>query len=107
MSDVLRWIADQYRNELLRQSPAACMEVDSLMLDCGQGWVCDATIADPDELVSAQDVEARYGIKDFTVRALARRYGIKVRGQRDNSNLYRLGDVLAARAAKKGFDQCV
>lgn len=107
MSDVLRWIADQYRNKLLEESPAACMEIDSLMLDCGQGWICDTTVADADELVTAHEIEARYGIKEFTVRDLARRYGIKVRDQRGKCNLYRLGDVLAARAAKKGFDKCV
>ena len=101
MSDVLRWICEQYRNKLHDVSPAACMEVDSLMLDAGQGWVCDTSVIDPDELVTAQDVEDRYGVRDFTVRALARRYGIKVHGRRDNANLYRLGDVLSARAAKK------
>jgi hypothetical protein len=106
MSDVLRWICDQYRTKLQDVSPDACMEIDSLMLDCGQGWVCDATVVDPDELITAADVEDRYGVRDFTVRALARRYGIKVQGKRDNCNLYRLGDVLAARAAKKSFDNC-
>jgi hypothetical protein len=80
------------------------MEIDSLMVDCGQGWVCDVTVVDPDELVTAVDVEDRYGVREFNVRALARRYGIKVHGNRGNANLYRLGDVLAARAAKKSFD---
>ena len=106
MSDVLRWICDQYRTKLQETSPEACMEIDSLMLDCGKGWVCDATVVDPDELITAADVEDRYGVRDFTVRALARRYGIKVQGKRDNCNLYRLGDVLAARAAKNSFDNC-
>ena len=81
------------------------MEVDSLMVDAGQGWICDTTVVDPDELVTASDVEDRYGIREFTVRALARRYGIKVHGRRDSANLYRIGDILAARAAKKSFDQ--
>lgn len=100
MSDVLRWICDQYRTKLQQVDPTACLEVDSLMVDAGQGWVCDVTVADPDELVTAIDVEDRYGIKDFTVRALARRYGIKVQGKRDSANLYRLGDILSARAQK-------
>ena len=107
MSDVLRWICDQYRTRLQQADPVACMEIDSLMLDIGQGWVCDTSVVDPDELVTASDVEERYGVRDFTVRALARRYGIKVHGKRDNCNLYRLGDVLAARAAKKSFDNCL
>jgi hypothetical protein len=74
------------------------------MVDCGQGWVCDVTVVDPDELVTAVDVEDRYGVREFTVRALVRRYGIKMHGNRGNAYLYRLGDVLAARAAKKKFD---
>lgn len=104
MSDVLRWICDQYRTKLNEISPAACMEVDLLMVDCGQGWVADATVSDPDELLTAQDFEDRYGIRGFTVRSCARRYGIKVQGKRDNANLYRLGDILAARAAKKSSE---
>lgn len=101
MSDVLRWVCDQYRTKLQDTDPAACMEVDSLMLDAGQGWVCDTTVIDPDELVTASEIEERYGIREFTVRALARRYGIKVLGKRENANLYRIGDILAARAAKR------
>lgn len=104
MSDTLRWICDQYRTKLQQVDPDACMEVDSLMVDAGQGWICDTTVADPDELVTAADVEERYGIRDFTVRALVRRYGIKIRGKRDYSNLYRLGDILVARSSKKSFD---
>lgn len=104
MSDTLRWICDQYRSKLQQVDPDACMEVDSLMLDAGQGWVCDTSVADPEELVTAADVEDRYGIRDFTVRALVRRYGIKTRGKQDNSNLYRLGDILAARGSKKRFN---
>ena len=104
MSDILRWICDQYRHKLLEVDPEACMAVDSLMMDCGQGWVCDTSVVDPDELVTASDIEDRYGIREFTVRAVARRYGIKIMGKREFSNLYRLGDILAARAAKKSFE---
>lgn len=105
MSDVLRWVCDQYRTKLQDTDPVACMEVDSLMVDAGQGWICDTTVVDPDELVTASDIEDRYGIREFTVRALARRYGIKVHGKSDTANLYRIGDILAARAAKKSLDQ--
>lgn len=105
MSDVLRWVADSYRNKLLQVDRDACHEVDLAMTRAGQGWVCDQSIIDPDELVTAQIIQSRYGINEAAVRALARRYGIKIRGKRDFANLYRLGDVLSARAAKKSFDQ--
>lgn len=101
MSDILRWVCDMYRRKLMTVDPAACREVDLVMVRAGQNWVCDETVIDPDELVTAAQIGDRYGLKPFTVRALARRYGISVRGLSGQSNLYRLGDILSARAAKK------
>lgn len=104
MSDILRWVADQYRQKLLQVDQQACHEIDLVMARAGQSWICDETIIDPDELLTAGEIEARFGIREFTIRALARRYGIEVRGRRGLANLYRLGDILSARAAKKSSD---
>lgn len=104
MSDVLRWVVDQYRSKLLEIDRNACHEVDMVMLRIGQGWVCDQTVVDPDELVTARVMESRYGIGEAAIRALARRYGIEIRGKDGFANLYRVGDILSARAAKKSFD---
>lgn len=104
MSDILRWVCDQYRRRLMQLDPAACREVDLVMVRAGQNWVCDETVIDPDELVTAAQVEERHGIREFQVRYLARRYGVDVRGRSGKANLYRLGDILSARAAKKSFD---
>lgn len=101
MSDVLRWVCDQYRTKLLHIDRDACHEIDMVMLRAGQGWVCDQTVIDPDELVTATDIQTRHGIGENAIRKLATRYGIKVRGKQGKYNLYRLGDVLSARAAKK------
>lgn len=100
MSDVLRWVADQYRSRLLLADREACHEIDLIMVRAGQNWICDQTVVNPEELVTAQDVEARFGFKQYNFWGLIRRYGIQTRGKRGQSNLYRLGDVLSARAAK-------
>lgn len=100
MSDVLRWVCDQYRRKLLAVDESACHEVDLVMARAGQNWVFDETVIDPDELVTAQDIEQRFGVREFAVRDVARRRGVAVRGKRGKSNLYRLGDVLAARAGE-------
>lgn len=104
MSDILRWVADTYRTKLFQVNRDACHEVDTLMARTGQGWICDQSVVDPDELVTARVVESRYGIGEAAIRALARRYGIEIRGKDGFANLYRLGDILSARAAKKSFD---
>jgi hypothetical protein len=101
MSDVLRWVADQYRTRLLQIDREACHHVDLLMVRAGQHWICDETIINPDELMTSREIEERHGIRWFIIRDLAHKYGIEVRGKRGNSNLYRLGDVLSAKAAKK------
>lgn len=104
MSDVLRWVVDQYRQKLLEIDREACHQVDLLMTRAGQGWVCDQSIIDPDELVTAQEVEQRFGYRQVNLWALIRRYEIQSRGKKGQSNLYRLGDLLSARAAKKSAD---
>lgn len=104
MSDVLRWVVDQYRRRLLEVDRDACHEVDLIMVRAGQGWVSNDAMVDPDELVTAQDVENRFGYRQVNLWSLIRRYGIESRGKRGQSNLYRLGDVLSARAAKKSSD---
>lgn len=98
MSDVLRWVADKYRSALLAADREECHRVDLVMVRAGQGWICDESVVDPDESVTAADIEARFGIREFSVRDLARRHGIPVLGRRGKANVYRLGDILAARA---------
>ena len=101
MSDVLRWVADQYRSRLFQIDREACHEIDRIMVRAGQNWITDQSVVDPDELVTAKDVSERFGYDQFAFWALVRRYGIESRGKRGNAHLYRLGDVLSARAAKK------
>lgn len=100
VSDVLRWICDQYRSRLNEVDPQACHEVDLIMARAGQEWVYNQTVVNPDEVMTAHDIERLYGIREFQVRYLARRYGVEIRGKEGKANLYRLGDVLAARAGK-------
>lgn len=101
MSDVLRWVADQYRQRLFAISRDSCYEVDKIMVRAGQGWICDESVVDPDELVTSLDVGERHGISAGSLRLLVMRYGIPYRGKRGKYKLYRLGDILSARAAKK------
>lgn len=101
MSDVLRWVADQYRHRLLQVDRDACRQVDLIMVRAGQAWITNETVVDPDELLTATEIQERHGIGENAVRKLALRYGIKVRGKQGKYNLYRVGDVLSARAAKK------
>lgn len=101
MTDILRWVCDQYRKKLWEVDPRSCQQVDIRMINAGQSWVCDQTIVDPDELVTARQIQERHGIGEKYVRQLAIRYGVKVRGKDGKYNLYRLGDVLSAQAAKK------
>lgn len=101
MSDVLRWVADQYRSRLFQIDRDACHEIDRIMVRAGQSWITDQSIVDPDELVTAKDVQERFGYDQHALWALIRRYGIETRGKRGSSQLYRLGDLLSARAARK------
>lgn len=101
MSDVLRWVADTYRTKLLQTDRDACREVDLIMVRAGQAWITNEAVVDPDELLTATEIQLRHGISENAVRKLALRYGIEVRGKQGKYNLYRIGDVLSARAAKK------
>lgn len=98
--DVLRWVAEQYRTRLMEISEEACAQVDELMVRADQGWICDATVVDPNELLTSHEIEQRHGIQEAAVRALARRNDIEPQGKRGKANLYRLGDILSARAKR-------
>ena len=100
MSDVLRWMVDQYRVRLYESDPRLCRLVDEIMIRVGQGWVCDDGVVDLNELMTAQDIERRHGISLTAIRKIALRNGVEVRGKRGKWNLYRLGDILSARAKK-------
>lgn len=101
MTDILRWVADQYRTKLFQVSREACREVDLVMVRAGQAWICDESVVDPDELLTAKEIQLRHGISESAVQKLALRYGLECRGKKGKAYLYRLGDVLSARAAKK------
>jgi hypothetical protein len=90
-------MVDQYRKRLLEVDPEYCRELDEQMVYVGQGWVCDTTVADPDELVTTQDIENRYGVNKNAMRAFIRRNSVVPRGRKGKSYLYRLGDILSAR----------
>lgn len=98
MSDVLRWVCDSYRKKLLSVSPEACREVDELMRRVGQGWICDNTVLDVEELVTTAVIQERYGISQKAIQDFARRNGIPVRKREGRTNFYRLGDILQARS---------
>ena len=104
MSDTLRWIIDSYRNKLLAVAPTACFDLDDVMRQVGQGWVCDNSIVDPEELVTTQDVVDRYGISKAAIQAFTRRNNVKIRGRDGKSYVYRLGDILSARAGIKKYE---
>lgn len=95
MTDVLRWLVDIYRSRLREVDPEACRYVDYLAAAAGQGWVSDSTVVDLDEVLTAKEIEQRHGVREFAVRARARRRGVRPRGKRAGANLYRLGDILA------------
>lgn len=100
LSDIFRWIIDQYRTRLLNTNPELCRQVDETMIRIGHPWVCDDTIVDPDELVTTQDIENRYGISRQTLYNLTQRYKIKAKGRLGRHNVYRLGDIISARSNK-------
>lgn len=102
MSDVLRWMCDQYRTKLYEVDPRSCRQIDTIMVRVGQGWICDERVMDPNELLTAREIEDRFGISRSAINMFALRAGVEVRGKRGRANLYRLGDVLEARARKNG-----
>ncbi len=99
MSDILRWVADKYRQELNRVDPEACRHVDVMMVHAGQSWVCDDSIVDVDELLTIRQLAARFGVQPYVIRDLIAKHGISTRGKVDMGKafLYRVGDVLKAR----------
>lgn len=94
MSNSLRWLIDLYRQRLREVDPVACAQVDAVAQAAGQQWVSDDTVVDVDELLTAQEIEARHGVREWAVRARARRRGVMARGKRGGAKLYRLGDIL-------------
>jgi hypothetical protein len=99
VSDILRWVADQYRKELYRVDAEACHLVDLVMIRAGQSWVCDDTIVDVDELLTIRQLAVRFGVQPYVIRDLIAKHGIPTRGKIDMGKafLYRVGDVLKAR----------
>lgn len=97
MSDILRWVADQYRKELYRVDAEACHNVDLVMVRAGQSWVCDDSIVDVDELLTAKQFELKYGITENAVQKLVLRHGIPPRGKQGRAYMYRVGDILSLR----------
>lgn len=81
--------------------PAYCKILDEQMAQFGQGWISDDTIVDVNELLTAVEFEQRFGVRAFTLKDYARRHSIPKMGKRGRADLYRLGDLLAARSGVK------
>lgn len=98
LSDIFRWIIDQYRTRLQDVDPEQCRRVDETMIRVGHQWVCDDTIIDPEELVTTEDIERRFGITRQTLYNLTHRHDVKAKGRLGRNNVYRLGDIISARS---------
>lgn len=101
--DRLRRIIDHYRDKLSEVDSVACREVDDLMVEYGQGWVCDDSIIDVNEMLSAKAICERFGLSEWNVRDWARRNPDKIRKHKNSNGrtLFRVGDVLAFAVKEK------
>lgn len=95
--DRLRRIIDHYRSALAEADMNACLALDNRMVDYGQGWVCDNTIINVDEMLSAKAIAERFGIAEFNLRAWVRRHPERIKKYKASNGrtLFRVGDVLA------------
>lgn len=100
--DRLRRIIDHYRSALADIDLEACLALDNRMVDYGQGWVCDNSIVDVNEMLSAKAICERFGIEEWDVRNWAHRHPDKIQKYKANNGrtLFRVGDVLTYNALK-------
>lgn len=104
-TDKLRRIIDHYRDALAEADYEACVKVDNRMIAYGQPWVCDNSIVDVNEMLSAKDMAARFGFTEFDVRNWARLHPEKIRTHKTANRrvLFRVGDVLSFSANRKQY----
>lgn len=95
-----RRIIDHYRSALADADYGRCVEVDNRMIEYGQPWVCDNSIVDVNDMLSAKAIAERFGIAEWDVRNWDRRNPGKIRKHKAASGrtLFRVGDVLSLRA---------
>lgn len=100
--DRLRRIIDHYRSALAEVDMEACINLDNRMIAYGQPWVCDNSVIDVNEMLSAKAICERFGLEEFNVRAWARRHPERIRKHKASNGrtLFRVGDVLAYNAMK-------
>ncbi|ADL71052.1 hypothetical protein LEBRON_89 [Mycobacterium phage LeBron] len=100
--DRYRRIIDHYRSALAEADYEACAKVDNQMVEYGQGWVCDNSIIDVNEMLSAKELAERFGLSEWNVRDWARRHPDKIRKHKaaNGRTLFRVGDVLTYHATK-------
>lgn len=101
--DRLRRIIDHYRTALAEIDLEACLAVDKKMVAYGQGWVCDNSIVDVNEMLSAKQMAEKFGFLEFNVRNWARRHPELILSYKaaNGRTLYRVGDILTYHATKK------
>lgn len=95
--DRLRRIIDHYRSALAEVDLEACLAVDNRMVAYGQGWVCDNSIIDVNEMLSAKDISERFGIPEWDIRNWSYRNPDKIRkyqSAKGKRAKFRVGDVL-------------
>ncbi|SKT46158.1 Uncharacterised protein [Mycobacteroides abscessus subsp. bolletii] len=83
----------------MRVSPGICDDVDAVMLEWGQGWVCNDEIVDVNAWLSAKDISAKHPVTVWDVFNWERKGLYKGRKQ-GSRKLFRVGDVLAAMARR-------
>ena len=78
------------------------MAVDKQMIQYGQPWVCDNSIIDVNEMMSAKQLAERFGLSEWDVRNWARRNPELIRTHKaaNGRTLFRVGDVLTYSASR-------
>lgn len=96
-----RRIIESYRTALMTVAPEACRLLDARMVEFGEEWVCNDDPPDVNAIMSAPDIARQFGFNAWDVHYWARAGNLKRYGT-DTRPKFRLGDVLAYQARKKG-----
>lgn len=88
-------VAHIYRDRLADEAPAACAEVDALMVTFGQDWALDSQAIDPEALLTVRELAEAADVAPGAVRNWVYRWPLRSYGVNDaGRNLYRWGDVI-------------
>lgn len=98
--DRLRRIIDHYRSALAEVNLEACLAVDNRMVAYGQGWVCDNSVLNMEERMTARQLSERHGMSVWDVYNWER-MGFYKGYKSGRRKLFRQGDVLVARSKLK------